>query len=517
MGVKYERCCGVDVHKKSVTACAIVPGTEGQVVKVRRSFGTLREELGELTAWLKAYGVTTVAMESTGVYWKPVYNLLEGEFDLLVVNPEHVKKLAGRKTDVADAEWIADLLRHGLLKGSFIPSSLLRELRDLTRYRTRLGDERTSEVNRLQKVLEDANIKIASVMSDVMGMSGRAILAQLLEGQTDPVLLAELAQGKLREKRDLLEKALSGTVTDHHRFMLAQHLSHIDYLDEAIERLNQEIADKIRPFEAQVAVWDSLPGIGSRLAEIIVAEIGADLKPFEDASHLASWSGICPGNNESGGKRRNGKTRRGSKWLRRALIEAAHAAARKKNSYFRAQYYRLASRRGKQRAAVAVGHALLVTGYYLITRQLSYQDLGNAYFDERNREAVKRRAVKRLEQLGFQVQITPATPLPASSFSREATSPHVRLPESSRARYFQPGCVPGCYTIFISAPAGFGSAHDCRRPSTSLPSHSASGSAFGHRSCSRLYRRVIRVNRAGCRVPVSVSADMPGRRPGLAV
>jgi transposase len=409
--VKYERCCGIDVHKTSLIACVIVPGTDGQVLKVKRSFGTMSDELGALSAWLKAYQVTTVALESTGVYWKGAFNLLEGQFEILVVNPEHIKKLKGRKTDVADAEWIADLLRHGLLRGSFIPSALLRDLRDLTRYRTRLGDERKSEVNRLQKVLEDANIKIASVMSDVTGVSGKAILAQLIEGQTDPTLLADLAQGQLRKKQAALEKALAGTVKDHHRFMLVQHLSHIEYLDEAIERLDQEIQDKIRPFEAAVAAWDSLPGIGTRLAQIIVAEVGADLKPFEDAKHLASWAGMCPGNHQSAGKRRHGKTRKGSKWLRRALVEAAHGAARTKHSYFKALYHRLASRRGKQRAAVAVGHALLVTGYSLITRQQSYQDLGNRYFDERQREAIKRRAVRRLEQLGFQVQISSTAPL----------------------------------------------------------------------------------------------------------
>jgi len=413
MEVKYERCGGIDVHKKTVMACVIIPGADGQVVKNKRSFGTMSEDLQALSIWLKDDGVTTVAMESTGVYWKPVYNLLEGQFDILVVNAQHMKALTGRKTDVADAEWIADLLRHGLLKGSFIPSTLQRELRDLTRYRTKLGDERTSEVNRLQKVLEDANIKIASVMSDIMGMSGRAILGQLLAGQTDPVLLAGLAQGRLREKRDLLEKALVGTVNDHHRFMLVQHLSHIDYLDEAMERLDQQLQDKMRPFEAELTIWDSLPGINRRIAEIVIAEVGADLKPFEDAAHLASWSGMCPGNNESGGKRRTGKTRKGSKWLRRALVEAAHGAARKKQSYFQAQYHHLAARRGKQRAAVAVGHSLLVTGYYLITRKQTYQDLGSTYFDERNRESVKRRAVRRLEQLGFQVQITAAPPLAA--------------------------------------------------------------------------------------------------------
>jgi transposase len=264
MEVKYERCCGIDVHKKSIVACVIVPGADGQLVKITRGFGTMSDDLLGLSVWLKEHGVTTVALESTGVFWKPVFNLLDGQFEILVVNPEHIKKLTGRKTDSADAEWIADLLRHGLLRGSFIPSALLRELRDLTRYRTKLGDERTSEVNRLQKVLEDANIKITSVMTDSMGVSGRAILAQLLEGQTDQALGPNWRKGACA-RMALLEKALTGTVKDHHRFMLMQHLSHIDYLDEAIERLDQEIADKIRPFEAQVAVWDSLPGIGTRL------------------------------------------------------------------------------------------------------------------------------------------------------------------------------------------------------------------------------------------------------------
>jgi transposase len=406
MEVKYERCCGIDVHKKTVVACAILPGSDGQPVKETRTFDTMMADLEALSRWLSECRVTHVAMESTGVYWKPVYNLLDGRFEVLVVNAEHVKALSGRKTDVADAEWIADLLRHGLLKGSFIPSALLRELRDLTRYRTKLGDERKSEVNRLQKVLEDANIKLASVASDVMGVSGRAILNELVAGHTDPALLAGLAKGRLREKQDLLEKALRGTLKDHHRFMLAQHLSHIDFLDEAIERLDAQIGEQMRPFEATIQRWDSLPGINRRIAEIVIAEVGADLKPFEDADHLASWAGMCPGNNKSAGKRFSGKTRKGSKWLRRALIEAAHGAAHTKEKYFQAQYRRLAARRGKQRAAVAVGHSLLVIGYNLITRQETYQDLGANYFDERDREAVKRRAVRRLEKLGFQVQLS---------------------------------------------------------------------------------------------------------------
>ena len=385
MQVVYERCCGIDVHKRTVVACAIVPGPDGQPVKETRTFDTLTENLEALAGWLQGLGVTHVAMESTGVYWKPVYNLLDGRFAILVVNAEHIKALAGRKTDVQDAERIADLLRHGLLKGSFIPSAELRALRDLTRYRTKLGDERVSEINRVQKVLEDANIKLASVATDVMGVSGRAMLDQIVQGQADPAVLAELAKGRLRDKLDLLQKALSGRVQAHHRFMLAQHLSHIDFLDEAIDQLDQQIAEQMRPFAAALAAWDSLPGINQRIAEIVVAEIGADLAAVRGCGALASWAGMCPGNNESAGKRYSGKTRKGSPWLRRALVEAAHGAARTKHKYFQALYRRLAARRGKQRALIAVGHSLLVTGYYLITRQTKYEDLGGNYFDERDR------------------------------------------------------------------------------------------------------------------------------------
>jgi transposase len=409
MQVVYERCGGLDVHKETVVACVIVPDAQGQAQKETRTFETLTENLSALAEWLRRQHVTHVAMESTGVYWKPIYNILDGQFEILVVNAEHVKTLKGRKTDVQDAEWLADLLRHGLLKGSFIPSAQLRELRDLTRYRTKLGDDRISEVNRLHKVLEDANLKLTSVVTDVMGVSAQAILAELVKGNTDAALLADLAQGRLRQKQDKLQKALTGNLKPHHRFMLAQHLSHIEFLDEAITKLDQQIAELMRPFEAELAAWDSQPGINQRIAEIIIAEVGADLKPFADAQQLGSWAGMCPGNDQSGGKRKHAKTRKGSKWLRRALIEAAHGAARKKNSYYKALYHRLAARRGKQRAAVAVGHSLLVTGYYLITQHKTYQDLGANYFDERDREHVKRRAVKRLEKLGFQVQLTTVT------------------------------------------------------------------------------------------------------------
>jgi transposase len=402
----YERCCGIDVHKATLVVCVIVPGPDGQPVKVTRTFGTMTSDLTALGQWLKEQGVTHVAMESTGVYWKPVYNLLEGGFEILVVNAEHIKKY-GDKTDVTDAEWIADLLQHGLLKGSFIPSAQQRALRDLTRYRTTLTDERTREVNRVQKVLEDANLKLASVATDVMGVSGRAILEQLLQGHTDPATLADLAKGRLREKRDQLEQALAGRFQAHHRFMLAQHLSHIDFLDEQIAKLDAELAEQMRPFQAELARWDQLPGINRRIAEILIAEIGVDLKQFKDAAHLASWAGMCPGNHESAGKRKSGKTHKGSVWLRRALVEAAHGAARTKDKYFQNLYHHLAGRRGAKRAIVAVGHSLLVTGYYLITRGKDYDDLGPNYFDERNKEMVKRRSVKRLEQLGFQVELKP--------------------------------------------------------------------------------------------------------------
>ncbi len=409
MQVVYERCCGLDVHKETVVACVIVPGADGQPHKETRTFETLTENVQDLAEWLHTQQVTAVTMESTGVYWKPIYNLLDGRFEILVVNAEHVKALKGRKTDVQDADWLADLLRHGLLQGSFIPSAQLRELRDLTRYRTQLGDDRKSEINRLHKVLEDANIKLSRVASDLMGVSAQAILAELVKGHTDAALLADLAKGRLREKQDKLQKALQGNVKPHHRFMLAQHLSHIEFLDEALAKLDAQIAEVMRPFEAALAAWDSLPGINRRIAEIVIAELGPDLKPFATAQQLAAWAGMCPGNDQSGGKRRNAKTRKGSKWLRRALIEAAHGAARKKKSYYQALYHRLVPRRGKQRAAVAVGHSLLVTGYYLITRNKTYQDLGDTYFDERNREYVKRRAVQRLERLGFQVELKPVT------------------------------------------------------------------------------------------------------------
>lgn len=410
MNVTYERCCGIDVHKKSVVACVIVPGADGQPVKETRTFETMTGDLRALAEWLRGKACTHVAMESTGVYWKPVFNLLEGHFEILVVNAEHLKKIAGRKTDVQDAEWIADLLRHGLLKGSFIPSAPQRALRDLTRYRTALVDERAREVNRVQKFLEAANIKLASVATNVLGVSGRAMLAALLAGKTNPAEVAELAHGRLRPKKAALEKALEGTIQPHQRLLLIELLSHIDYLDEALERLDHEIEEQMRPFQATLDRLDTIPGVSQRVAQIVVAEAGADRKPFSDAAHLAAWAGLCPGNNESAGKRRRGRVRQGDVWLKRALVEAAHGAAHTKRTYLSTQYHRLAGRRGAKRAVVAVAHTIVEIVFVLITRQESYRDLGANYFDERDQEAVKHRSVRRLEQLGFRVQLTPVSP-----------------------------------------------------------------------------------------------------------
>ena len=410
MDVLHRCCCGLDVHKRTVVACLLQPATDGRRSKEVRTFGTMTTDLLALADWLRAAGCTEVAMESTGIYWKPVYNILEGQCRLLVVNAAHIKAVPGRKTDVNDAEWIAELLQHGLLRGSFIPDRPQRELRDLTRTRTSLIDERTGAVNRLQKVLEDANIKLAGVATDIMGVSGRAMLAALLAGTTDPATLADLAQGKLRKKRAALEGALSGRVDDHQRLLLATHLAHADFLEEEIARLSAVIAERLRPLEDELARLDTIPGVDRRTAEVLLAEIGADLDRFPTAGHLASWAGMCPGNHESAGKRKGGKTRKGSKWLRRALTEAAHGAARTKQAGRTAladRYRRLVVRRGKQKAAVAVGHRILLIAYCLLQRQEDYREAAPADLDERRRAQARLRAVAQLRQLGFEVTLTP--------------------------------------------------------------------------------------------------------------
>ena len=407
MEVLYPRCAGLDVHKKTVVACVMLTDGQGKCQKEPRTWGTMTADLLALSDWLQERGVTHVAIESTGGYWKPVFNLLEGSFEVLLVNPQHVKAVPGRKADVSDAEWLADLLRHGLLRASFIPPVAQRELRDLTRFRSTFIRERATLVNRVQKVLEDAHIKLASVASDVMGASGRAMMAAIVAGHTDPETLADLAKGRLREKREPLVKALGGRIKDHHRSILAELLCQIDSLEETIARFDQLIEKYCAPFEEAVALLDTIPGVGRETAEIIVAEIGTDMSRFPTAAHLAAWAGVAPGNNESGGKRRTGKTRKGSKPLGVALNQAAHAAARTKNTYLAAQYHRLARRRGKKKAIMAVAHSILVIAYHLIQRKEPYRDLGADYFDKRRPEALANHLVKRLEGLGYTVSLEP--------------------------------------------------------------------------------------------------------------
>ena len=405
MEVLYSRCAGVDVHKKTVVVCRIIPGPDGKPIKEIRTFTTMTRDLLALSDWLTEGGVTHVAMESTGVYWKPVYNFLEGTFTLLLVNAAPIKPVPGRKSDVKDCAWIADLLRHGLLKGSFVPDRGLRELRELTRYRTALVRERAAEQNRVHKTLEGANIKLGAVVSRMAGRSVRAILEALVAGTTDPTVLADLAQGRLRQKRGDLERALAGRLGLHQRFMLTEQLVHLEYLEEGVARLSTEIATRLRPFEAELGRLDTIPGVARITAEVALAELGTDMTRFPTDRHCASWSGLCPGQDESAGKRRSGRTRKGNPALRGALIQAAHAAARTKDTYLSAQYHRLAARRGKKRAAVAVAHTILTIVYHILRTGSTYRELGGNFFDERDREQIIRRQVSRLERLGYHVTL----------------------------------------------------------------------------------------------------------------
>ena len=410
MDAIYDRCCGLDIHKRTVVACMIVPGSGRQSSKQIRTFGTMTDDLLGLADWLAAEAVTHVAMESTGVFWKPLFNLLEDRFQLLLVNARDIKQVPGRKTDVKDCEWIADLLRHGLLKASFVPDRPQRELRELVRYRTTLVRERSAEVNRLQKTLEGANIKLASVASDTLGLSGREMLNALIDGSTDIAAMADMARGKMRAKRGLLERALAGRMEAHQRFLLTEQLCHIDALDEGIARVSGEIAERMRPFADALERLDTIPGIGQRMAEILVAEIGTDMRRFPSAAHLASWAGMCPGNQESAGKRKTGRTRKGNVWLRAALIESAHSLGRGRGTYLAAQYRRLTARRGKKKAAVALGHSVLVIVYHLLSRGEVYHDLGVQYFDEGRRERLEHGLVQRLKDLGYKVTLEQVPP-----------------------------------------------------------------------------------------------------------
>lgn len=401
MEVVYERCCGMDVHKDIIVAC-IISGEKREI----RSYATVTEALIELVDWLKEEGCQAAAMESTGPYWKPIYNLLELEgMDVLVVNAQHIKAVPGRKTDVKDSEWIADLLRHGLLKGSYIPNRDQRELRELIRYRRSIIEERARELNRVQKILEGANIKLSSVVSRIDGVSSRAMIESLIDGKEDVNAIASLARGRMKGKTEDLQKALRGLMGSHQRMILEEMLRHIDYLDATICRLDEEVKERMRPFESEVVNLDAIAGVGERSAQTIIAEIGTDMSVFPTENHLASWAGMCPGNNESAGKKKSGKTRRGSKSLRSTLVECAKAASRSKSSYLSAQYSRIAARRGRNRACVAVGHTILIIAYHLLKDKSEYKDLGADYFDKRRKQDVVRRAVKRLEALGLKVTV----------------------------------------------------------------------------------------------------------------
>jgi len=408
MQVVHARCCGLDVHKKTVVACTLVTQADGTVQRTVRTFSTMTVELLVLDEWLRQLQITTVAMESTGIYWRPVYQLLEEGRTLLLVNPQHMKAVPGRKTDVKDSEWIADLLRHGLLRASFIPPQPIRELRELTRYRTTLVQERTAEVNRLQKVLETANIKLAAVASDVLGKSGRAMLEALLAGTEDAETLAELARGRLRAKLPELRQALEGRVGAHHRFLLRQVLAHIDFLEEALATIQAEIAARLAPEAAAVEQLQTIPGVGATAAAVIVAEIGTDMSRFASAKHLASWAGLCPGNRQSGGRRLSGKPTKGDVWLRGVLGEVAWAIAHTKDNYLSARYHRWARRLGKNKAIVALAHTVLVIIYHMLREGREYRDLGADYVDQQDKERIERHHIRRLEQLGYTVTLAPA-------------------------------------------------------------------------------------------------------------
>jgi transposase len=405
MQTLVERGSGLDVHQATVVACLLIVLKNGQVQKQVRTFGTTTRELMGLREWLLSGGCTHVAMESTGVYWKPIYAILEGAFEIVVANAQHVKKVPGRKTDVKDAEWIADLLCHGLLRPSFVPPSPIRELRDLTRYRRKLVESRTAERNRLLKLLETANIKLASVATDVFGVSGLLMLHALVEGEATAQEMAELAKKQLRKKIPELELALEGKVEEHHRFLLRVQLRRLQTVEEDLGILEQRIQEKLKPYAAQFTLLQEIPGIDETLAAAIIAELGVDMGVFENVSQLSSWAGVCPGNNESAGKRRSSRIPKGNVYLKTALVEAANSAAKAKGTYLRDKFYRLKARRGYKRAAVAVGHKILLAIYHMLSHQVCYNELGDVYLDNLNKHQVTRNLINRLERLGYAVTL----------------------------------------------------------------------------------------------------------------
>lgn len=410
-----ERCCGIDVHKKTIVACLMVGKPNEEPKTTLKTFSTMTKDLLECRDWLESEGCTHVALESTGVYWKPVFNILEGSMEIILANARHVKNVPGRKTDAKDCEWLAQLLRHGLIRGSFIPAKPIRELRDLTRYRQKLIQQRSSELNRIQKFLEDANIKLSSVATDINGVSAQKMIEHLIKNDLSPKEMADLAKGRLRNKISELEKALEGKLTDHHRLMLEISLQVVDSFDQAIEKLNKEIDQRMEPYRKESEALQTIPGVKKKAAESITAEIGVDMSPFPSDAHISSWAGVSPGNNESAGKHRSGRTTPGNKWLKATLTEAAWSASRTKKTYLKARFQRLASRRGKKRACLAVAHTILTMAYHIIKEQCVYRELGVNFFDRLNEDRVIKRLASRMMALGYYVTVEKAPQaLPAS-------------------------------------------------------------------------------------------------------
>lgn len=404
MEVLYPQVAGLDVHQKVIVACRRRLLGEGQAESEVEKFGTSTRELQRLAQWLAEWGVKQVAMESTGVLWHPVWNVLCEQFELKLVNAQHLKKVPGRKSDVTDAEWIAQCMQFGLLRGSFVPSTQIREWRDLTRQRTKLLDQRTSVVNRIHKTLEGCNIKLATVASDIFGVSGRAMLKALSEGEQDAEQLASLAHGRLKISHDELVASLEGHVSGHQQWLLQHLLKQVEFLEQEVTAYDERLAELMRPFDAALERLDTIDGVGRRTAEVLLAELGPEMAQFPDDEAVSKWAGMCPGNHESAGKQKHGRTAKGNKWLRRALVSAAHAASRKKNCYLAARFARLA-RGGKKRAAVAVGHSILVAAYHILKDEVDYQDLGGDYFEKRSEAQTTRRLIKQLERYGYQVEL----------------------------------------------------------------------------------------------------------------
>ena len=407
MDVVHERCAGLDVHKDTVVACLRV-GIRGKTEQEVRTFGTTTKELLALADWLREHGCTHAAMESTGVYWKPVWHILEDSLTLVLANAMHIKNVPGRKTDVNDATWISELLAHGLIRGSFVPPTPVQAMRDLTRTRKQLVREAAQHVQRIQKTLEDANIKLDSVVSDILGVSGRAVLDALVRGETDPERLVALTTGRLKASREVLVEALRGQVQPHHRFLLKLHLGQIDSLNSAVRDLEARLGEALEPFRVLEELLITIPGVSQTTAQVLLSEIGTDMSRFPTAGHLISWAGLCPGNHESAGKRRSTRIRKGGQWLKATLVQSAWAASRKKGSYFKAQFHRIRARRGPKKAVIAVAASMLTAAYHMLSSGVEFEDLTEAHFAKRDQAKLAKHLVKRLTDLGLTVTVTPA-------------------------------------------------------------------------------------------------------------